>query len=198
MKSGGQENTSVQIYQITVTSNQQLGSFDLAATGGAGTLTGSWNGSDSNRTWTRNLQVSDLDDKGEFSWLNLAAVNLSNMTQDTISSGDKYTLSGFVARVLTMSALSRTRHLGTNVGDPTDLTISETFRGGITFDSSIANGSTLDADISTGVDVTNKYTIVDSSNLTVVDHGGDTFFYLDRVAVNNNVSGTSQITVQEG
>ena len=197
MKSGGQENTSVQIYQITVTSNQQLSSFDLTTPAGAGTLTGDWIGSNNNRTWRRNLQVSDLDNKGQFDWLNLSAINLSNMTQSDISSGDKYTLSGFVSRVLTMSALSRTRHLGTTVGDPQDLTISETFRGNITFDNSIANGATLDTDISTGVDVTGKYTIVDSSNLSLVNHAGDTFFYLDRVAVNNNASGTSQITVQE-
>ena len=96
-----------------------------------------------------------------------------------------------------MSALSRTRALGTNVNDPTKLTISETFRGAITFDSSIADGTTIDPDISTGVDVANKYTIVDSSSPAVVDYGGDTFFYLDRVAVNNNVSGTSVITVEE-
>ena len=197
MRSGGQENTSVQTYQITVTSNQQLDSFDLAAATGAGTLTGSWSGSNSNRTWRRNLQVSDSDNKGEFDWQNLVATNLANSTQSTISSGDKYTLGGFVPRQLTMSALSRTRSLGTNVQDPDNLIISETFRGSITFDTSIADGTTIDPDISTGVDVTNKYTIVSSGNLSVVDYAGDTFFYLDRVAVNNNVSGTSILNVEE-
>ena len=197
MRSGGAENTSPQTYQITVTSNQQLDSFDLAATPGAGTLQGTWNGSNSNRTWRRNIQVSDSDSKGTHDWINLAALNLSNVTQTNISSGGTYTLAGFVPRTLTMSALSRTRALGTNVQDPTKLSISETFRGSITFDSSIADGTTIDADISSGIDVANKYTIVNSSNLSVVDYNGDTFFYLDRVAVNNNVSGTSVITVEE-
>jgi hypothetical protein len=96
-----------------------------------------------------------------------------------------------------MSALSRTRSLGTNVSDPTNLTISETFRGSISFDNTIADGTSLNADISTGVDVSNKYTIVDSGDLTTVDYSGDTFFYLDRVAVNNNVSGTSVLVVEE-
>ena len=197
MRSGGDENTSPQTYQVTVTSDQQLSSFDLQADANGGTLLGSWQGSNSNRTWTRNLQVSDADSKGTFTWQNLAAENLADVTQSTISSGSTYVLAGFVARTLTMSALSRTRALGTNVNDPTKLTISETFRGSITFDNSIADGTTIDPDISTGVDVANKYTIVDSSSPTVVDYGGDTFFYLDRVAVNNNVSGTSVITVEE-
>ena len=96
-----------------------------------------------------------------------------------------------------MAALSRTRALGTAVGDPTELTVSETFRGSITFDSTIADGTSLDADISTGVDVASKFTIVDSTDPTTVDYGGDTIFYLDRVAVNNNVSGTSVITIEE-
>lgn len=197
MRSGGDENTSPQTYQVTVTSDQQLSSFDLQADANGGTLLGSWQGSNSNRTWTRNLQVSDADSKGTFTWQNLAAENLADVTQSTISSGSTYVLAGFVARTLTMSALSRTRALGTNVNDPTKLTISETFRGPITFDSSIADGTTIDPDISTGIDVANKYTIVDSSSPTIVDYDGDTFFYLDRVAVNNNVSGTSVITVEE-
>ena len=197
MRSGGDENTSPQTYQVTVTSDQQLNSFDLQADANGGTLLGSWSGSNSNRTWTRNLQVSDADSKGTFTWQNLAAENLADVTQTTISSGSIYILAGFVARSLTMSPLSRTRSFGTNVNDPTKLTISETFRGSITFDSSIADGTALDSDISSGVDVANKYTIVDSSNPSVVDYGGDTFFYLDRVAVNNNVSGTSVITVEE-
>lgn len=197
MRSGGDENTSPQTYQVTVTSDQQLSSFDLQADANGGTLLGSWQGSNSNRTWTRNLQVSDADSKGTFTWQNLAAENLADVTQSTISSGSTYVLAGFVARTLTMSALSRTRALGTNVDDPTKLIISETFRGSITFDNSIADGTTIDPDISSGIDVANKYTIVDSSSPTVVDYGGDTFFYLDRVAVNNNVSGTSVITVEE-
>ena len=197
MRSGGSENTTVQTYQVTVTSDQQLSSFAMDAAASAGTLTGSWTGSNSNRTWKRNIQISDDDDKGTFNWTNVVAVNLSNENQTTLSSGGSYTIGGFVSRTLTMSALSRTRSLGTNVADPTNLTISETFRGSITFDNTLNNGATLNADISTGVDVTGKYTIVDSGNLNVVDHDGDTFFYLDRVAVNNNVSGTSVITVEE-
>ena len=197
LRSGGDENTSTQTYQVTVTSNQNLDSFNMSAAGSAGTLLGSWSGSNSNRTWTRNIQISDADDKGDFSWGSVSAVNLADSTQDTINSGDTYTLGGFVERDLTVSALSRTRALGTHVADTSELTASETFRGTITFDSTIADGSSLDADISTGIDVANKFTIVDSADLDTVDYAGDTIFYLDRVAVNNNVSGTSVITIEE-
>ena len=197
LRSGGDENTSPQTYQVTVTSDQQLDSFDMAAAGSAGTLLGSWSGSNNNRTWTRNIQISDSDLKGTFNWASIAAVNLADSTQNAAGSGGTYTLGGFVQRSLTVSALSRTRALGTNIGDPTELTVSETFRGTITFDSTIADGSSLDADISTGVDVANKFTIVSSGALDTVDYDGDTIFYLDRVAVNNNVSGTSVITIEE-
>ena len=197
MKSGGGENTSPQTYTVTVTSNQRLESFTMDTAANAGTLTGSWNGSNSNTRWTRNLQITDDDLKGEFDWTSVVAVNLADESQTTISSGGKYELGGFVSRSLTMSALSRTRSLGTDVSDPTNLTISETFRGSISFDNTIADGASLNADISSGVDVSNKYTIVNSDNPTTVDYNGDTFFYLDRVAVNNNVSGTSVLTVEE-
>ena len=198
LRSGGDENTSPQTYQVTVTSSQQLDSFNMSAAATAGTLLGSWQGSNNNRTWTRNIQISDSDSKGTFSWASINATNLAETTKSTADSGSTYTIGGFVERSLTMSALSRTRTFGTDVGDPTKLTISETFRGSITFDTSIADGADINADISSGIDVTNKYTIVDSGDPDKVDYGGDTFFYLDRVAVNNNVSGTSVITVEEG
>ena len=198
LRSGGDENTSTQTYQVTVTSNQELESFTMAAAGSAGTLLGSWSSSNSNKTWKRNIQISDSDLKGVFNWSSISGVNLANSAQSTLSSGGTYTLGGFVERSLTVSALSRTRALGTSIGDPTELTVSETFRGSITFDSTISDGATLAADISTGVDITSKFTIVDSTDPTTVDYGGDSIFYLDRVAVNNNVSGTSVITIEEG
>ena len=197
LRSGGDENTSTQTYQVTVTSNQELESFGMSAAGSAGTLLGSWSSSNSNKTWTRNIQISDSDDKGTFSWASIAAVNLADSTQSSASSGGSYTLGGFVERSLTVSALSRTRALGTSVADTSKLTASETFRGTITFDSTVADGTALNADISTGIDVANKFTIVNSSDPDTVDYDGDMIFYLDRVAVNNNVSGTSVITIEE-
>ena len=197
LRSGGDENTSTQTYQITVTSDQELDSFTMSAAGSAGTLLGSWSSSNSNKTWTRNIQISDSDSKGEFSWDSVSAINLADSTQEFIDINDTYTLGGFVERNLTVSALSRTRAIGTNVADTSKLTVSETFRGAITFDSTIADGTALNADISTGIDVANKFTIVDSSDPDTVDYDGDMIFYLDRVAVNNNVSGTSVITIEE-
>lgn len=198
LRSGGDENTTAQTYQVTVTSNQQLYSFNMNAAASAGTLLGSWQGSNNNKTWRRNIQISDSDNKGTFDWASINATNLAETVKSTADSGSTYTIGGFVERTLTMSALSRTRALGTDVGDPTKLTITETFRGNITFDNTLVDGSAINTDISTGVDITNKYTIVDSGDPDKVDYGGDTFFYLDRVAVNNNVSGTSVITVEEG
>ena len=197
LRSGGDENTSTQTYQVTVTSNQNLDSFDMSAAASAGTLLGSWSGSNSNKTWVRNIQISDSDNKGTFDWASIAAVNLADSTQSTANTGGSYTLGGFVQRSLTVSALSRTRAIGTNVADTSELTASETFRGSITFDNTIADGTALDADISSGIDVASKFTIVFAASPSTVAYDGDTIFYLDRVAVNNNVSGTSVITIEE-
>ena len=197
LRSGGDEDTSLQSYQVSVTSNQNLDSFDMSAAASAGTLLGSWSGSNSNKTWVRNIQISDSDNKGIFNWASIAAVNLADSTQSVASTGDTYTLGGFMQRDLIVSALSRTRTIGTHVADTSKLTGSETFRGGITFDSTIADGTVLDPDISTGVDIASKFTIVNAASSSTVDYDGDTVFYLDRVAVNNNVSGTSVITIEE-
>jgi hypothetical protein len=197
LRSGGDENTSTQTYQVTVTSNQELDSFEMSAAGSAGTLLGSWSSSNSDKTWNRNIQISDSDLKGTFNWASISATNLADSTQASANTGSTYTLGGFVQRSLVVTALSRTRAIGTNVADVTELSASETFRGTITFDNTITDGSALDADISTGVDVTNKFTIVDTTDPSTVDYSGDTIFYLDRVAVNNNVSGTSTITIEE-
>jgi len=196
LRSGGDENTSPQVYQIVVTSNQRLHTFNMSPYPSAGVLLGQWVSSN-DTSWRANLQVSDSDSKGEFDWVNISGSNLSHMIQDSIISGDTYTLGGFVQRNLQVSALSRTRTIGTSIEDPSKLSVTETFRGSISFDDSIPNGATLDPDISTGIDINSMFTIVDQSNPTVVDYNGDTIFYLDRVAVNNNVSGTSIMSVEE-
>lgn len=198
LRSGGNAGTSTQIYTITVVSNQPLLSFDMDAATSGGTLSNAnWSSSSDSKTWTNQLVVSDNDNKGNFNWANIAAEDLTTAIKTTLDSGSQYTLGGFVVRDLTLPSLSRTVAIGTNVSNTSKLVASETFRGTITFDSSIANGVTLNPDLNTGVNVTSKYTIVNASSPNVVDHNGDTFFYLDRTAAANNVSGTSNINIRE-
>jgi len=139
-----------------------------------------------------------MDSKGTFAWTSITAETLAGQTLSAIQNASgNYILGGFVARTIPVPALSRTIDLGTAVSDPTNLIVSETFRGSLSFDSSISDGTVLNGDINTGVDIIGKYTIVDSGSLSTVDLSGDTLFYLDRVAVNANASGTSNIIVEE-
>ena len=196
MRSGGSSGTSAQIYSITARSNQYLSYYDMDAATGAGSV-GNWNNASQNRVWSSQLTVNDTDTKGTSSWANITATNRAGITTTSIATRPDYTLGGFVSRTLTIPSLSRTVSIGTHVHNTSKLTATETFRGTITFDTTIPDGTTIDPSLDSGIDVTNKFTIVDSSNPTVVDYNGDTFFYLDKTAASNNVSGTSQLVIEE-
>jgi hypothetical protein len=86
--------------------------------------------------------------------------------------------------------------IGTTVGGTkgSGLTVSETFRGAITPDTSLDNGATLDPD---STDAFKKYTIVNYSSPNTVAWSGDTIWYLDKTARETNSSGTAEITITD-
>jgi hypothetical protein len=63
--------------------------------------------------------------------------------------------------------------------------------------SAIPNGTILNPDINTGINIPSRFTIVSLSSLNVVNNNGDAIFYLDRVAVNQNIGGTASFLTQE-
>ena len=168
----------------------------MDATTNSGSI-GNWNNISQNKVWNAQMTVDDSVSKGTNPWVNITATSRSGWTVSTITTNPNYTLAGFVERTVTIPSLSRTVGIGTTVQNVNKLIASETFRDGITFDTTIADGTTLDPSLDTGVDVNKKFTIVNSNNLNVVDYNGDTFFYLDKTAAANNVSGTSQLTIEE-
>jgi hypothetical protein len=102
MRSGGNDGTDVQQYQIEVTSNQRLDSFAMSTDTSAGTLDGSWQSYSSGTVWRRQLKVSDDTGKGTFNWSNMVATNLADSDQTAINAGGTYVLGGFVERTLTV------------------------------------------------------------------------------------------------
>lgn len=104
LRSGGNDGTTVQSYQITVQSDQQLASFTMNSAPSGGTLDSNWQSTSSNTRWTRNLKVSDDDSKGDFNWSGMIATNLANTQQPNINTGDIYTLGGFVSRTLNVAS----------------------------------------------------------------------------------------------
>jgi len=103
MRSGGNNGTDVQQYQIQATSSQRLDSFTMSTDTAAGTLDGSWLSYSSGTVWRRQLKVSDDTGKGTFNWSGMTATNLANSDQVSISTGASYILGGFVERTLTVA-----------------------------------------------------------------------------------------------
>jgi hypothetical protein len=197
LRSGGTNGTSSQQYTITITSNQRLlNAPSLTESVGGGTLISSWTYSTNAKTFTNTLQVQDTDNKGTFNWNNLVATNKANTVTSVINGNSNYVLGGYVIRTLTFSSLSRTVGIGTRVADSSKVTGDESFRGTVTL-SAIPNGTILNPDINTGINIPSRFTIVSLSSLNVVNNNGDAIFYLDRVAVNQNIGGTASFLTQE-
>ncbi len=104
LRSGGNDGTAAQNYTVTINANQRLieaPSLDAPE--------GTWQGVEfggSNNTWTRSLQIHDDDEKGDFDFNNLVAFNLARREQNSIGSGETYTLGGFVSRDVVLLAFS--------------------------------------------------------------------------------------------
>lgn len=198
LRSGGTNNTSVQQYNVSMTSTQKLLAFDMDPAPGYGTLANSsWSSNAAGTVWSNVLNVSDTDEKGGVSWTNVSATDTTSTVHTSLDQGAGYTLGGYVNRTIAFAAAqSRLVPLGTHVATASKVTVTETFRGDITL-SALTNGASLDDDVNTGVDEYKKFTIVDSGDPNTVDLNGDTIFYLDRTAVAANTQATATITTQE-
>ena len=112
MRSGGNNNTSQQNYNIVMSTGGQrlLQAPTLAAP--HGTL-GAFNYSATATTFTASMGVHDNDSKGNHTYSAINAVNLAGKTVNTISSGAQYTFGGFVSRTINLSA--QTNEVSINV-----------------------------------------------------------------------------------
>ena len=197
LRSGGSQSTSPQQYTITITSNQMMGAApSMLETPGAGTLVGTWSWGATAKEFTNTLQVQDTDTKGVFSWNSISATNKAGIPTTAITGNATYELGGYVLRALPFTPLARTTAIGTRVSDASKVTGSESFRGTVSL-SAIPDGTVLNPDINSGENVFNRFTLVSLSALNTVNNRGDAIFYLDRIAVVQNVSGTSTFTTQE-
>lgn len=129
LRSGGNDGTSPQNYIISINSNQQLKS--------APTLTapaGTWQGAGfagGPTTWTRTLQISDNDPKGSYNFAGLSAINLSGVEQNSINSGQTYTLGGFVSRNIPLEAFQNEAVFNVPVVTYSKVTISWSFNANV-------------------------------------------------------------------
>lgn len=178
LRSGGNNGTVAQQYQITITANQPLLSAPTLTAPVATFISPSFTGSGT--TWRNTLQVHDDDIKGIFSFSNLTATGLSGITTNTISSGITYELGGFVFRVLTIAAYpNRSASIGTNIANTAKLRCTNLSKG--------ATGSLNYTYQSTTSEATDKYTIT----------GSNTWYNCDGLNASSNTTGTMQIELEE-
>ena len=107
MRSGGNDNTSQQNYNIVMSSNQILIQAPTLAASNGGTL-GTFNFNANSTSLSASMTVHDNDAKGTHSYSSLNAVGLARRAQTSISSGGSYILGGFVSRVLSMNPFGET------------------------------------------------------------------------------------------
>lgn len=102
MRSGGNDNTTQQNYNVVISSNQLLKQAPTLSAP-VGTL-GEFNYNNNSTTFTATIGVHDNDVKGTHTYTGLTAVNLANRTTQTITSGEQYTFGGFVSRTVPLLA----------------------------------------------------------------------------------------------
>lgn len=164
-------------------------------------LTATASGTNTNSNNYR-ITVDDSDTKGTFTW-QVSGQNLAGLITTSISTNPNYKIEGFSARTIEASPrdlAAGIASIGTSVSDPNDVSMENISEGG-----SGPNGGTVYSyqSYSDGVqlnntyDVDNKFTICDSSGVTLTT--GDHIFNLDKLnrAANTSVSNPAQFAVEE-
>lgn len=129
LRSGGNDGTSVQNYTINIVSNQQLSSAPSLTAPGGTFLGSAFTGGPT--TWTRVLAVSDNDAKGSYNFAGLSAVNLAGVEQNTINSGQTYTLGGFISRNIPLEAFQNEAQFNVPVVTYNKVTVSWSFNSNV-------------------------------------------------------------------
>ena len=102
MRSGGDATSSMQNYNVVISSNQRLTEApDLTAP--EGTL-GTFSYNSTSTTFNTTIGIHDNNARGTHTYTNLSAKNLAGLIQTNINSGDQFTIRGFVKRTLTLAS----------------------------------------------------------------------------------------------
>ena len=107
-------------YTVTLTASQRLLNAPTvtATSGSLGAFTGS------GTTWTATLTIDDLDPKGAQSFAVTSITNLANTNYTSVTTtGQNYTVGGFLTRDVTVGALEQVVDLGVLITDPTKITV---------------------------------------------------------------------------
>jgi hypothetical protein len=182
LRSGGNNGTSVQSYNIVITANQNLISAPTLTpdANNGGTFSGAgFTGGPT--VWTRALQINDNLIKGTKTWSAISATNLAGRVVTTITTGSTYVIGGFVSRVLSLAAFANEVTLNTSVTNFSKMTLTWAVK-------SLPSKATVGTNVPPPVPDTWTINALDS-NPTIVR-------ILDTSATNSS-SAASNVTVEE-
>jgi hypothetical protein len=178
---------TAQNHTISINSNQRTQSTPTL-TASVGTFGGSWSTVNNGLNWTRSLAIADSDTKGAASFSSLSITNLAGIEVTAISSGDSYTVGGFVQRTVSVAAYpNREATIGTQVSDTSKLRVTNLSKGG--------SGSLNTSFVSSVGDAIDTFTITQPSG--IYNATGNTLYNRDLANAVSNTSGTMQFEVEE-
>lgn len=132
--------------------------------------------------WTRNISISDADQKGTHTWGDITAKNLAGRVVTVLSGNNEYIIGGFLTREIYFEPFKNIAPIGTNVTDVNKLVCIDISGDTFTYQ----------------VDKTpndNAFTIVDKDGNP--DPYGDHIWIVDQAWVDQNSSGLAFVELQE-
>lgn len=194
LRSGGNNGTSAQSYQVVVTSDQRLLSTpDVQPEPSAGVLSAlTPSNVGTGQNFTGNIQVHDSITRNSYNFtLASPAVNLAGVETTTISSGDLYTIGGFVSRSGTFDAGVAYDDIGVNVSgldNATKLMVT------ISAVSGTYAANTTNVNYSSGNHI---FTVVSTGSPAVFDATGNALRINEANTVGANTTGLLPYTIEE-
>jgi hypothetical protein len=178
---------TAQNHTISINSNQRTQATPTLSAS-VGTWQGAWATANNGINWTRALAIADSDAKGVASFSGLSIINLAGIEVTAISSGDSYTVGGFVQRTVSVAAYpNREATIGTQVSDTSKLRVTNLSKGG--------SGSLNTSFVSSVGDAIDTFTITQPSG--IYNANGNTVYNRDLANAVSNTSGTMQFEVEE-
>lgn len=192
LRSGGNNGTSVQNYQVAINSDQKLiGNPEVDPEPSAGVFVGAWVPNIANTVFTRNIQIHDSVTRDEYTFTLSGVVNLAGLPTSVITSGANYTVGGFVSRSGTFAAQTAYEDIGVNASDLSNATKLIVTISGV---SGTYAGSTTNVPYTSGNHI---FTIVDTGTPTAWNATGNALRINETNTVSANTTGLLPYTIEE-
>jgi len=181
LRSGGNNGTQAQNYEISLQSNQELIVAPIISAP-HGTFQNSMQDSGNKTLWTQDLRVHDNDQKGVFAFGLTSAKNLAGKVVNVFTGNASYELGGFVSRTIQVPAFQNEFDLEVNVAETSKVVARDKDAIALIYKNNL-------------IDELKSYSITGPTQTLNVK--GNLFYWADQQAVNNNTTGLATITIEE-